>query len=195
MKIYVQFSDCGQHIRKWDFEPFEGGLGMAFPDEGPWRCFHCGDYFTDRAAARLHFGPEIDSAPACLIKGSEGGLLKAFSTAEQAATDYMVKLHEEDGQLIRAFRDQASRVREAVQSAEETGFQRGVDQCFDPIRALLATVDAADKDCPYKQTPHPSSEEKCHKCRAERGDGCFPATTAAHDFVRAVRELIEGKPE
>lgn len=130
-----------------------------------WRCFHCGDYFTDRAAARLHFGPEIDSAPACLIKGSEGGLLKAFSTAEQAATDYMVKLHEEDGQLIRAFRDQASRVRAAVQSAEETGFQRGVDQCFDPIRALL------EKHAALPNEP-------------EGTGGAFRA---------AVRELIEGK--
>lgn len=24
--IYVQFSDCGQHIRKWSREPFEGGM-------------------------------------------------------------------------------------------------------------------------------------------------------------------------
>jgi hypothetical protein len=23
--IYLQFSDCGQHIRKWSSEPFEGG--------------------------------------------------------------------------------------------------------------------------------------------------------------------------
>jgi len=24
--IYLQFSDCGQHIRKWSAEPFEGCL-------------------------------------------------------------------------------------------------------------------------------------------------------------------------
>lgn len=30
--IYVQFSDCRQHIRKWSREPFEGG--HRFMDQG-----------------------------------------------------------------------------------------------------------------------------------------------------------------
>jgi len=27
--IYIQFSDCGQHIRKWSRDPFDGGLCFA----------------------------------------------------------------------------------------------------------------------------------------------------------------------
>lgn len=33
-----------------------------------WRCFHCGDYFTDPYAARLHFGETADSLPECFRK-------------------------------------------------------------------------------------------------------------------------------
>ena len=28
-RIYVQYSDCGNHIRKWSREPFEGGVAYA----------------------------------------------------------------------------------------------------------------------------------------------------------------------
>src|SRR5690606_6978589 len=29
--LYVQFSDYGQHIRKWSLEPFDGALAFAQP--------------------------------------------------------------------------------------------------------------------------------------------------------------------
>jgi hypothetical protein len=32
MTIYIQFSDCGEHIRKWSREPFDGGAAYV---EGP----------------------------------------------------------------------------------------------------------------------------------------------------------------
>lgn len=31
-----------------------------------WRCFHCDEVFTDRTAARRHFGDVLDDMPACL---------------------------------------------------------------------------------------------------------------------------------
>ena len=165
MKIYVQFSDDGQHIRKWDFEPFEGGLGMAFPDEGPWRCFHCGDWFTDRREAQLHFGGEMDSVPACKIKGSEGGLVRAIRDAQLECAKLLQQLHNDGGEVMQAYHSMSRRFSETARSCEETGFQRGVDQSFDPIRALLEQMDA---------------------------DGGWPGKNA---FIAGVRELIEGKPE
>ena len=27
--IYIQFTTCGQHVRKWSREPFEGGVCFA----------------------------------------------------------------------------------------------------------------------------------------------------------------------
>jgi hypothetical protein len=32
-EIYVQFSDCGQHIRKWSREPFESGEQFTKPND------------------------------------------------------------------------------------------------------------------------------------------------------------------
>lgn len=34
--IYVQFSDDGRHIRKWQFEPFEGGRCYLARYEPTW---------------------------------------------------------------------------------------------------------------------------------------------------------------
>lgn len=119
-----------------DAEPLVRLKDVAAIADG-WLCFHCGDRFTDRREAKLHFGGEMDSVPACKIKGSEGGLVKALREAEFAAETAMRKLHDENGEVMNAYQGHRFRQRMAVQSAEETGFQRGVDQCFDPIRALL----------------------------------------------------------
>lgn len=63
--------------------PFEKRAEQAEADvaslrrqlEKQWRCFHCGDVFTDEAEAREHFGADYDVDPACAIKADEGGLV------------------------------------------------------------------------------------------------------------------------
>lgn len=62
----------------------------AAPHEHPdakklgWLCFHCGDYYeADQIdAARAHFGPHQDSAPACTDHGSDAELLARARQAE-----------------------------------------------------------------------------------------------------------------
>lgn len=40
-------------------------------DKLRWRCFHCGELFTDEALAREHFGPHTADAPACVADAVE----------------------------------------------------------------------------------------------------------------------------
>lgn len=40
--IYVQFSDCGQHIRKWSREPFDGCTEYVNLDADECICPKCG---------------------------------------------------------------------------------------------------------------------------------------------------------
>lgn len=92
-----------------------------------WTCFHCGETFTDRASAALHFGATEDSVAACRIKaGAEGSLLKALRAAEAHAQEAWDALHAETTDAHRAMREAASRHGQALVAAEELGFQRGI---------------------------------------------------------------------
>ena len=52
------------------------------PDDG-WNCFHCGQTFYTREAAREHFGEPPNAVVACRIKaGREENLVKALRRAE-----------------------------------------------------------------------------------------------------------------
>lgn len=149
-----------------DAEPLVRLKDVAAIADG-WLCFHCGDRFTDRREAKLHFGGEMDSVPACKIKGSEGGLVKAVRDAQLECARLLQQLHDDGGEVMQAYHSMSRRFSETARACEETGFQRGVDQCFDLIRALL------EKHAALPNEP-------------EGTGGAFRA---------AVRELIEGKPE
>lgn len=103
------------------------GLTDAQRQSGPWICFHCEDEFTDRSAARLHFGHDENSVPACKIKaGAEGRILRALREAEQQAADAWHMLHNETGDFAKAFYTMRSRHSQALIAAEELGFERGL---------------------------------------------------------------------
>lgn len=91
-----------------------------------WRCFHCGDVFTDERCARLHFGRDEGSTPACIIKGAEGGLLKALRDAEEQADDAIQAMHAESTDAARAYHQQRCRHNRALIAAEEAGYERGL---------------------------------------------------------------------
>jgi hypothetical protein len=38
----------------------------GLPVDCPWRCFHCGEVFTDKHAAADHFGLDLGTLPACI---------------------------------------------------------------------------------------------------------------------------------
>ena len=91
------------------------------------RCFHCGDAFADEHSARLHFGRDEDSAPACQIKaGAEQGLLGALRQAEYAAADAMRAIADECTDASRAYYAQMTRHNQALRNAEELGYERGM---------------------------------------------------------------------
>lgn len=90
-----------------------------------WRCYHCGDVFTDPEAARAHFGDTPAAEPGCLIKvrlGGERGLLTALRKTEQQLARYV----NDDSDALRQLRTLQYRHAEALQAAEEAGYQRGL---------------------------------------------------------------------
>lgn len=92
-----------------------------------WRCYHCGDVFTDDRCARLHFGRDEDSAPACQIKaGAEQGLLGALRDAEYAANDAQQAMANECTDAARAYYAATTRHAAALRSVEELGYERGL---------------------------------------------------------------------
>lgn len=70
--------------------------------KGPWTCFHCDETFTSAACASAHFGNDEDQRPACRIKGSEGGLLRALRDAEADARRAWGIIHSESADGLKA---------------------------------------------------------------------------------------------
>lgn len=94
------------------------------PEHG-WTCFHCGETFTTPGAAREHFGPTPNAEPGCVIKvqpGGERGLLNALRKAESELAAY----RNEDQALAREIAAMQSRHYDALMSAEEAGYARGL---------------------------------------------------------------------
>ncbi len=136
----------GDHLRTghaWDRMRRAGDLVRshvtAVPDGEPagWRCFHCGDYFADPTAARLHFGGSEEQKPACLIKGAEGGLLRALRDAENQAALAMQAVHSEMTDVHRAFYAATSRHAQALIAAEEAGYEKGLK---DAVKTMTAEM-------------------------------------------------------
>ncbi|PCG09692.1 hypothetical protein COA17_07510 [Sphingomonas ginsenosidimutans] len=97
------------------------------PGRGGWRCFHCNEHFTSVHRARLHFGRDETSEPACIIKtGAEGSLLKALREAEEAADDAIQAMHAESTDAAKAYHAQRCRHTQALTAAEELGYERGL---------------------------------------------------------------------
>lgn len=95
--------------------------------DGPWKCFHCGDEFTDERCARLHFGRDEMSVTACVIKaGAEGSLLRALRDAEEQADDAIQAVHSESTDAAKAYHSQRCRHTQALMAAEELGYERGL---------------------------------------------------------------------
>lgn len=107
----------------------------------PWRCFHCDQLLWTEEAARQHFGPHEGRKPACQIKGSEGGLIRALREAEDEVEKVHTDLHAESADGLMAMRGNLGRHRVALVSAEETGYERGLaDQAktIEILRRALA---------------------------------------------------------
>lgn len=92
-----------------------------------WRCFHCDDVFTTEHQARVHFGCDEMSEPACKIKmGAEGSLVTALRRAEADLADAWAAIHNESTEAAKAYYAQQSRHQEQLRAAEELGYERGL---------------------------------------------------------------------
>jgi hypothetical protein len=98
-----------------------------------WRCFHCDDVFTDERRARLHFGANEDSAPACQIKaGAEGRILRALRDAEAEADRAIQAVADECTDAAKAYHAAVARHSQALIAAEELGYERGLADARTP---------------------------------------------------------------
>lgn len=118
-----------------------------------WRCFHCGEHFTSEHSARLHFGRDEVSEPACIIKaGAEGSLLKALRQAEEAADDAIQAMHAESTDAAKAYHAQRCRHSQALTAAEELGYERGLADgraLATPSAPQSADAPITESDIPY----------------------------------------------
>lgn len=88
-----------------------------------WTCFFCGETFKTPGSARDHFGGDMGATAACRIKaGSERGLLMALRKAEAIIARYQA----EDSPMYQILVTQQQRHADALRTAEELGYERGL---------------------------------------------------------------------
>lgn len=81
-----------------------------------WRCFHCGDVFTDKAAAREHFGETLDDEPICQVTAER------YRQVERQLLMY----ENESDATSKTFYDIGHRAAIAERDAEQKGYDRGI---------------------------------------------------------------------
>lgn len=81
-----------------------------------WRCFHCDERFTDKDAAALHFGTHEYQEPACLIDIAKYREMEALQ----------LRYADEDACVHRTMRRMETEHQQALRSAEEAGYARGL---------------------------------------------------------------------
>ena len=88
-----------------------------------WTCFHCDEHFTDAESASIHFGTHEIQRPACLINAAE------YRSMEERVRECA----NEDSELHRQLRRQASNHKLELQRAEESGYAKGLADASAPI--------------------------------------------------------------
>lgn len=87
-----------------------------------WRCFHCGDVFTEREDAAHHFGLDTLDEPGCKLNELEGGILALYREAQVE----LAKYREEDNAAFREFYSLGADHSTALRREEEKGYERGL---------------------------------------------------------------------
>lgn len=140
-------------------------VAQAGVPEG-WRCFHCGEEFTDRDAAALHFGKHEFQDPACLID------ITSFREMEALQLRYL----DEDADVHRAMHRMQSEHQQALRRAEEAGYAKGLaDAVKYPADAMLS---AAPQPAAVKQDLTAAQPEANHP---ETPDSSFSEAKAGAD--------------
>lgn len=92
--------------------------------EQRWRCYHCGEVFTNAKYAAEHFGADEGATPACRLTYSEGHLVTYIRKLEKELAVH----RREDSDVLRAMHAREAEQAEKVRRAEERGYNRGVQE-------------------------------------------------------------------
>lgn len=106
-----------------------------------WRCFHCGEVFTDAASAGEHFGGSLMALAACQIKAKEGGLVSLLRKQELE----LDRFRSEDSASFREFHRLGAEHTRKVQQAEEDGYAKGLADGRAEARAALSALGGWDE--------------------------------------------------
>jgi hypothetical protein len=114
------YYNCGVRVRSPVFEGMRAALLAALAYLGrpgsAWTCFHCGETFTERNTAALHFGTHESQQPACTID------IVAFRQLEARKDRYA----EEDADIHRQMHRMGCDHQLALRRAEEAGYARAL---------------------------------------------------------------------
>lgn len=107
-----------QQAHDLSIDTFAGAMQPKQSDESDvgWRCFHCGETFTDSHAATLHFGTTEIQSPACAIDIAE------YRAMEVRMRDY----NNEDTELHREIASLRRKHAAELRREEEKGYARGL---------------------------------------------------------------------
>lgn len=117
---------CNGHPRPACCAPMPAPQSSNQETPKEWRCFHCGEVFTDREAAADHFGVQIDGTAdevACKLNATEGLLVKMLREAHEELRQY----HQEDNAAFRQFYALGADHSTALRREEEKGYARGLE--------------------------------------------------------------------
>ncbi len=89
-----------------------------------WRCFHCGDVFTNPRHAASHFGVDCLHDPGCVavLRHGESHLLDRIRDLEKQLARYRA----EDSDIVRWSQTKMADHVRALRSEEEKGYARGL---------------------------------------------------------------------
>ncbi len=94
----------------------------AVGDAKVWRCFHCGETFTDQALAAEHFGGDERGETLCRLTAGEGGLAAIIRSQENELARYRA----EDSDADRAMHGMIADHSRALIREEEKGYEKGL---------------------------------------------------------------------
>lgn len=116
---------------------------MSDAQRGPWRCFHCGDVFTDAREAAAHFGIDQLQEPGCVeaLRGGEAHLLRRTLSLQEELARY----YAEDTDLLRWQAEHAARAEAGTRDGVERAYARGIAEgraaLTDPREHLIVPAD------------------------------------------------------
>lgn len=94
-----------------------------------WRCFFCGELFTDRKEAANHFGVDescVADEVACKLMSYQKKVVEYIRELESEVRRLTQDQHNESHPLMLAIYDIEDKLKREVQQAEQRGYTKGV---------------------------------------------------------------------